>query len=237
MKFTAVASTAALVAAVTADPIGHGWQAPKPGYSRSPCPMLNAIANHGYISRNGKNISLPELQNGFKEGVNFVADILTQVGNIALTISTTGNASTFNLHDLGAHNVIEHDGSLSRKDMYFGDQVPFDQATWKTTVSQMTGPTVPIATAGKIRLNRLAAAQAANPEFTLNDLGTQASVADTALYQIALGDMVNGNPKTKYVKILFEQERIPFNEGYKRKDDPITQEKLDAVIAQVAAVV
>lgn len=34
-----------------------------------------------------------------------------------------------------------------------------------------------------------------------------------------------------------EQERIPFNEGYKRKSDPITQDKLDAVIAKVAAVV
>ncbi|KXJ87167.1 Chloroperoxidase [Microdochium bolleyi] len=237
MKITSALSAAALVGAVVADPYGHGWQAPRPGSSRSPCPMVNAIANHGYISRDGKNISLAELQNGFRDGVNFVADILTQVGNIALSLSTTGDNSTFNLADVGAHNVIEHDGSLSRRDAHFGSPIPFDRAVWLTTVSQMKGATVPIETAGKIRLNRLAAAKKENPEFTLNELGGMASVADTALYQIALGDMVNGNPKTQHVKILFEQERIPFNEGYKRKTDPITQDKLDAVIAKVAAVV
>lgn len=165
--------------------------------------MLNSIANHGFISRDGKDISIAELQDGFRNGINFVADILTQVGNIALTISSTGNASTFNLHDLGTHNVIEHDASISRRDAHFGSPIPFDPAVWWTTVAQMRGPTVPIETAARIRLNRLAAAKVENPEFTLNELGGMASVADTALYQIALGDMVNGNPKTQHVRILF----------------------------------
>ncbi|KAJ1325333.1 Peroxidase family 2 [Microdochium nivale] len=236
MKAVSITSVAAFIAVVTADPWGHGWQAPRSGYSRSPCPMVNAIANHGFISRDGKDISLVELQDGFREGINFVADILTQVGNIALTLSSTGNASTFNLVDLGAHNVIEHDGSLSRQDAHFGSPIPFNRAVWAKTAAQMNGVTVPIETAGRIRLNRLAAAKKENPEFTLNELGGMASVADTALYQIALGDMVKGNPKTQHVRILFEQERIPFNEGYKRKTEPITQAKLDAVIAKIAAV-
>ncbi len=32
------------------------FRAAGPGDARSPCPGLNALANHGYINRNGRNI-------------------------------------------------------------------------------------------------------------------------------------------------------------------------------------
>jgi hypothetical protein len=32
------------------------------GAVRSPCPGLNALANHGFLPRNGRNISLPVVQ-------------------------------------------------------------------------------------------------------------------------------------------------------------------------------
>jgi hypothetical protein len=32
-----------------------------PGAVRSPCPGLNSLANHGFLPRDGKNISLPVL--------------------------------------------------------------------------------------------------------------------------------------------------------------------------------
>lgn len=43
-----------LVAAATALPgmdmsKEHAWQPPKDSDSRSPCPMLNTLANHGYL--------------------------------------------------------------------------------------------------------------------------------------------------------------------------------------------
>jgi hypothetical protein len=28
---------------------GNEWKSPSPGDSRSPCPALNALANHGYL--------------------------------------------------------------------------------------------------------------------------------------------------------------------------------------------
>jgi hypothetical protein len=33
-----------------------------PGAVRSPCPALNALANHGFLPRNGKNITLAMLE-------------------------------------------------------------------------------------------------------------------------------------------------------------------------------
>ncbi|CAG8581726.1 9588_t:CDS:2, partial [Dentiscutata heterogama] len=41
--------------------MSYEWQAPKEGDVRSPCPALNAMANHGYLPRDGKNITPRQL--------------------------------------------------------------------------------------------------------------------------------------------------------------------------------
>lgn len=46
----------------SADESNHQYQAPRPNDSRSPCPALNALANHGYLPRDGKNIPPNVLQ-------------------------------------------------------------------------------------------------------------------------------------------------------------------------------
>jgi len=70
---------------------------------RSPCPMVNALANHGFLARDGVNVSLAQLITGFNASVNLAADATTLVGTKALTASTTGNAATFNLDDIDTH--------------------------------------------------------------------------------------------------------------------------------------
>jgi hypothetical protein len=49
-------------AAAFADESQYRYQAPGPNDSRSPCPALNALANHGYLPRSGKDISPDVLQ-------------------------------------------------------------------------------------------------------------------------------------------------------------------------------
>ena len=49
-------------ASTLADPSQYLYESPKPTDSRSPCPALNVLANHGYIPRDGKNVSLDLLQ-------------------------------------------------------------------------------------------------------------------------------------------------------------------------------
>jgi len=48
--------------AAFADESQYRYQASGPNDSRSPCPALNALANHGYLPRDGKNISPNVLQ-------------------------------------------------------------------------------------------------------------------------------------------------------------------------------
>ncbi|KAJ7874553.1 hypothetical protein B0H14DRAFT_2283545, partial [Mycena olivaceomarginata] len=44
----------------------HDYQPPGKGASRSVCPALNAMANHGYIQQDGKNISMLEMYRSLK---------------------------------------------------------------------------------------------------------------------------------------------------------------------------
>ena len=65
--------------------------------------MLNALANHGYLSRDGRNISLAHLVSGLQESINLAPDATIFAGLIGLKASTTGNASTLHLDDLAKH--------------------------------------------------------------------------------------------------------------------------------------
>lgn len=46
----------------------HQYEAPGPNDSRSPCPALNTLANHGYLPRDGKNIRPDVLQLALQVG-------------------------------------------------------------------------------------------------------------------------------------------------------------------------
>ncbi|KAH7131803.1 Chloroperoxidase [Dendryphion nanum] len=48
--------------------IPRGTYAPSgPGDKRSPCPLINSLANHGYISRDGQNIPASDLNSAMNE--------------------------------------------------------------------------------------------------------------------------------------------------------------------------
>jgi hypothetical protein len=75
--------------------------------------MVNTLANHGYLARNGLNISISDLVKGFDKAVNLAAAATELVGAKALLTSTTGDNGTFNLDDLDRH------GGLSLVSLYF----------------------------------------------------------------------------------------------------------------------
>ena len=68
--------------------------------------MVNTLANHGYLPRNGLNVSMSDLVVGLQSGVNLAEAATRLVGAKALTASTTGNPDTFNLDDLNRHGCM-----------------------------------------------------------------------------------------------------------------------------------
>ncbi|KAI1054357.1 hypothetical protein LB507_011576 [Fusarium sp. FIESC RH6] len=208
----------------------YEWQAPTSSDRRSPCPMVNSLANHGYLPRNGLNISLDDLLVAFTDAVNLDPAATTLVGKTAVT---TGDGTTFNLDDLAKHGVLEHDGSLSRADVYFGDNLSFNKTIWAQTSSHFTEDTISIKTAAKARNERLEIAEATNPEYSLPANQNQIGLIETALYLVVFGNAKDGNAKTEWVKTLFEEERLPLEEGYKRPEESVTVANILGMVAKV----
>jgi hypothetical protein len=126
-------------------------------------------------------------------------------------LSTTGNASTFNLEDLKKHDTIEFDGSLSRNDFALGDDLHFDPAIWATTARRLglrDGDPDPdglltVEVAGRARNSRVIDARAANPQFNDSMTRQQGSPGTTGLYLLTNWDDAAGAARKSWVKSFF----------------------------------
>ncbi|TEB24437.1 Cloroperoxidase [Coprinellus micaceus] len=88
----------------------HDFRAPQPGDSRSPCPALNTMANHGYIPRDGKKISAWQIVQGLVDCYG-----LTKPFAIFLSYTTflvLRHFKRIDLYEIGKHGVVEHDASI-----------------------------------------------------------------------------------------------------------------------------
>lgn len=75
-----------------------------PSTGRSPCPFLNTASNHGFLPRDGFNVSHQQIFDGFKEALNFDSSALLAAVTLGQTTSTTGHPSTMHMDDLNVHN-------------------------------------------------------------------------------------------------------------------------------------
>jgi hypothetical protein len=157
------------------------------------------MANHGWLPRSGKNIDLTALRVAVTGAYNYAPttfdDAFAQA--LAFNLTTTGNTSTINLADLAKHDDVEFDGSLSRNDIYSGDNLHFDPAIWATMAERLglyhTGGAeankyVTVETAAKARAARVKDAMRLNPTFNASAAEISGSPGTTALYLTTLWD-------------------------------------------------
>jgi hypothetical protein len=166
----ALVAVLALAATSIGDKKEYAYIAPDADASRSPCPALNVLANHGYIHRDGKNISPLALALALHEAYNldktiahflaiggyflvhqegwssvpppppslaafkahpreFLAAALAGANHVVSEHTLEAVAQdvrhwaanwvahpTLDLHDIGIHNHIEHDASITHDD-------------------------------------------------------------------------------------------------------------------------
>ncbi|PFH51178.1 hypothetical protein AMATHDRAFT_143332 [Amanita thiersii Skay4041] len=92
--------------------------APKEGDSRSACPALNALSNHGILPRNGRNISFKEMNETIRQVYNFAPSFCYYVPHYSADmLNKSYGKDRFDLEDISLHNGIEHDASLTREDV------------------------------------------------------------------------------------------------------------------------
>ncbi|KAG7396790.1 hypothetical protein PHYBOEH_001708 [Phytophthora boehmeriae] len=172
-------------------------------YRRSPCPALNALANHGYLPRDGTNITADVLH-----------DVLMSVYNLdesATQILLALVPSSFSLDYLGTHNLVEHDASLVHTNAYFGE----DPASVNETLVEdllgrsIDGKTLGVAEVGAARADRLAECMANNPECTFTSSTLKIAFIESSIFLLGFGGNVNESVSVDVARAFMSEERIP----------------------------
>ncbi|KAG9235469.1 Chloroperoxidase [Amylocarpus encephaloides] len=208
---------------------------PRPDDVRSPCPGLNSLANHDICLRSGKGYTVPILTKCLASGFNVGPDFALIVGAAGIGSGKTPLGLTFDLDGLDHHNfIIEDDASLSRADASTGDNHSFNKTIWDTVLNYYTNmSTATIPVAAKAKYNRVTTENKRNPTFSYGPTQFVLSYGETALYLSTMGDPVSGVAPIEYVRSLFEEEKLPYELGWRPPVKQINLNTLGAMIAEL----
>lgn len=159
-------------------------------------------------------------------------DFTVLIGGLGLLSSPYPLLGSFDLNDLDQHNFpIEHDASLSRQDAYFGDDHTFYDPYWQDVLSFFSGGKTALLPASKAIANRTADSQAINPTFTYGFREFVQRYGEVSIFLQTMGsDDISGVTRLDWVKALFEEERLPYDLGWRPRKEPITVGSLGLMV-------
>ncbi|KAF3942258.1 Chloroperoxidase [Dactylella cylindrospora] len=258
------------------------WKHPEITDLRGPCPVINSLANHGYIPRDGRNVTCDEFQKVFQEVLGLAPDLAIGLSKPVYLLHTgqeedkkasessetqeQKNTSWFhgffklpslptidsqsslglrnagqvnekgepvlNLDQLSRHGAIEHDVSLVRKDFAQGDNTSIQPDLLEQLLKASSdGKVFTIANAAHLRNERLKQQRKENSELQFGLREAVLAFGEVALIMCVWGVSVkDGYDKipVEYLKALFGEERLPFEEGWQRRTIPVTLAELTA---------
>jgi len=182
--------------------------------SRSPCPALNALANHGILPRDGRNISAFQLMGAIREHYHVslpMAFLLSFLGTFLC-----GRWFRVDLHDFARHNLIEHDASLTHRNAMPGDlYAPVDPD------KELLDDLLDVKNPEVLSFEDLVAVRARRNETLPRPLGkflNAIALGEVALTAQTLTDEY-GNISKQSVKEWFWDQRLP--RGWSRPATPI----------------
>jgi hypothetical protein len=207
MHFSAITLLAVAAAAlpqgsqVSGVPALRPWKPADPTDSRSPCPLLNTLANHGYLyefslsdsrerckltvdsgrPHDGRNITAQDFGNAIHDAINF--DISFGLGQANLQLSIIGK-QVVDLEDLNAHELVEHRASLTRDDASSGDSIHLDPSRLTALLADSDTTYLDISSLAKSRV-RVEALSGA-PPLPANQV--QQAAGEVGLIMLAMAD-------------------------------------------------
>ncbi|KAL4948904.1 Chloroperoxidase [Aspergillus filifer] len=212
----------------------HQWKPPGHDDFRGPCPMMNTLANHGYLPHDGRNLTRPVVVNALNQALHFNASLGNLMFDMALVANPEEGADWFTLDHLNRHNVLEHDASLSRADAYFGSNHIFNATIFAQTQHFWTDKnTLTAAMLANSKIARQVISKAFNPNYTFTDTTENFSLGEVAAPIIVFGDMEEGTVERNFVEYFFTNERLPHELGWQRKSKEVTLADISFVTAMV----
>ncbi|KAI0548243.1 Chloroperoxidase [Xylaria curta] len=200
----------------------HAWAPGGSNDFRGPCPMMNTLANHGYIPRDGRNITRENAVKGLADGLNFNPTLSNIMFDQAIIANPEPNATYFTLDQLNKHNLLEHDASLSRTDAYFGNNHVFNETVFNETMRYWIGPVIDANMIANSKVARQLSSKAFNPTYRFTALTEEFSLGEVVAPVIAFGDTDAVTVNKTLVEYFFKNERLPFELGWKKRDEAVS---------------
>ncbi|KAK4118850.1 Cloroperoxidase [Parathielavia appendiculata] len=202
------------------------WHPPRPNDFRGPCPMMNTLANHGILPRDGRNITREVIVKGMKQALNFDSALATIMFDQAVIANPEPNATYFTLDHLNRHNVLEHDASLSRTDAFFGSNRVFNQTIFDQTRRYWPEPVITAAHMANAKVARQIDSKAFNPTYRFTDAVERFSLGEMAAPFVAFGDLEKATVNRTLVEYFFQNERLPTELGWRVRDEVVQVEAI-----------
>ncbi|KAI1204744.1 Cloroperoxidase [Annulohypoxylon truncatum] len=213
-----------------AAPSGHPWIAPGPNDFRGPCPMLNTLANHGFLPHDGKNITQNITINALGSALNFNESLATLMFQMATIANPEPNATFFTLDQLNVHNVLEHDASLSRSDAYFGNNHIFNETVFSETLKYWTAPILDANMIANSKVARQVTSRATNPNYTFTSRMNDFSLGEVIAPFVAFGDVQAAKVNRTLVEYWIRNERLPTELGWSKQTVAITLDTISHLV-------
>ncbi|KAL1856286.1 hypothetical protein Daus18300_010859 [Diaporthe australafricana] len=195
------------------------WRAGGADDFRGPCPMMNTLANHGFLPRDGRNITRENAIHALGNGISFDAELAGIMWDQAVIANPEPNATFFTLDNLNRHNVLEHDASLSRSDAFFGNNHVFNQSVFDTSTVYWTTDILTPQQIANSKLARQITSRAYNPDYTFSTNTEAFSIGEIAAPFIVFGTLQDPTAvEKKLVTYFFENERLPSELGWTKKE-------------------
>ncbi|KAJ3111275.1 hypothetical protein HK100_002741 [Physocladia obscura] len=203
--------------AISADS-SHAYVPPQATDSRSPCPALNILANHGYLPRDGRALTKDMLYQAVKQVFNVDARPFS-LNKIFYARDDPAHPEglllpgkdTIDLEDLNLPNKVEHEVSLTRHDRHLADSNKPDPALVAALKAATSSSTTTHLTATDItrhRVTRYAHSKqhnAQNMVYTTKELVLSLGQDAFILYVFGRDGMI----PLEYIDDFFLLERIP----------------------------
>ncbi|KAJ3066859.1 Hydroperoxide isomerase aloxe3 [Podochytrium sp. JEL0797] len=204
-------------------PVGdHITASQIPNAVRSPCPALNTLANHGYLPRDGKNITAELLVSAVKQVFNMDPTMLIDqifplrddpknLNGVRTEDEVLSNGAKFiNLDNLSLPHKMEHDCSLSRQDFAFGDNHSVSPALVDALIASSTdGESVTADDLVQYRLRRYWDSKKKNKSLLFGPTQLVTAHVESAVALNVLGR--NDRIPIEFIRSFFLHERIPDN--------------------------
>ncbi|EHK49616.1 hypothetical protein TRIATDRAFT_280794 [Trichoderma atroviride IMI 206040] len=236
MLFFAAVSFAALATALPAGVQVQPWTPAEEHDSRGPCPMLNTLANHGYLPHNGRNLTATLIENAFTNFLNVEAGFAAAVKDF----TQAWGHDVFNLHDLNAPDILQHIASLTRDD--YTSQNPHIRPNLHRIESLFDdSPSLHI-DIDSIAKSRLRVQAESHPNM-LSKARFDAALFEAAMVLVMMTDNVpdatSNPPLSAYeapkdrLRTWFEQERFPVELGWQPSKRAIKLADLNPAIQAI----